>query len=222
MKILVVEDDQEVADYVIAGLHQAGHSADAVVDGHEGLLEAARGHYDVLVVDRMLPGLDGLSLIKGLRAMAIDTPALILSAMGSVEQRVEGLRAGSDDYLTKPFAFSELLARVEILARRPHASAPEHLEVADLLLNPASRTVERAGTAIDLQPKEFALLEYLMRNAGQVVTRTMLLEHVWQLDFDPKTNIVDVHVSNLRQKIDRDYDPKLIHTVRGSGYVVRA
>ena len=223
MKILLVEDDEEVNRYVARGLTEAGHNVHALTDGNDAFIEASHGSYDVWVVDRMLPGLDGLSMIKALRAMENRTPALILSALGEVDHRVEGLRAGSDDYLTKPFAFSELLARVEVLTRRVEQEAPSQvLQVENLEMDLLSRTVRRGQRQVDLLPREFSLLAYLMRHSGQVVTRTMLLEQVWQLNFDPQTNLVDVHISRLRQKIDRDEETALIHTVRGVGYVLRA
>ncbi len=223
MKILVVEDDRETASYLIKGLSESGYIVDRAGDGREGLFLASSGGYDAIILDRMLPGMDGLALLGALRAAVIGTPALILSALGSVDDRVKGLRAGGDDYLVKPFAFSELLARVEALLRRGvAAAATTRLGVADLELDLLTRTVKRCGKAIDLLPREFRLLEYLMRNAGHVVTRTMLLEHVWDYHFDPQTNVVDVHVSRLRQKIDKSFDRPLLHTVRGAGYCLRA
>ncbi|MEM8608318.1 MAG: response regulator transcription factor [Myxococcota bacterium] len=223
MNILVVEDDAEVSAYVVKGLEEAGHHARAVLDGDSALLEASHGQFDAVIIDRMLPGLDGISVVKALRAMGKDTPVLILSALGEVDHRVEGLRAGSDDYLTKPFAFSELLARVEAMARRSRRSeAHTALSVGDLELDLLSRTAKRGDRSIELLPREFALLEYMMVHAGQVVTRTMLLESVWGLNFDPQTNVVDVHIARLRQKIDKGFDTRLIHTVRGAGYVIRA
>jgi two-component system OmpR family response regulator len=222
MRILVVEDDRETANYLVKALGEAGHVADPAYDGEAGFELATAEEYDVLVVDRMLPKRDGLSLIAGLRTAGDRVPVLILSALGQVDDRVTGLRAGGDDYLTKPYAFSELLARVEVLGRR---SAPKEAEtvyrVADLELDRLARKVHRGGEPIILQPREFRLLEYLMKNAGHVVTRTMLLEHVWDYHFDPQTNVIDVHVSRLRGKIDKGFDRPLIHTVRGSGYVVR-
>jgi len=224
MRILVVEDDAEVAGYVAKGLREHGHAVDTVADGRDGLHRARTEPYDALVIDRMLPGMDGLDLVQSLRETNSQVPVLFLSALGEVDDRVKGLRAGGDDYLTKPFAFSELLARVEALARRADSAAGEQarLQVADLKLDCLARTVERGGQPIALQPREFKLLEYLMRHAGQVVTRTMLLEHVWDYHFDPQTNVIDVHISRLRGKIDRDFDPPLLHTVRGAGYVLRA
>ena len=222
MNLLIVEDDADVAAYVVQGLQQSGHTAQWLEDGNTALIEAQHGGFDVMVIDRMLPGLDGISLIKALRAIGIDTPVLILSALGEVNHRVEGLRAGSDDYLTKPFAFSELLARIEALARRNKPGSQESsLQVADLSLDLLARRAQRRGQDIELLPREFALLEFLMRHAGQVVTRTMLLESVWGLNFDPQTNIVDVHISRLRKKIDKDFDHPLLHTMRGAGYVIR-
>ncbi|AIB11248.1 response regulator [Azospirillum brasilense] len=223
MKVLVIEDDQQAASYLAKGLKEAGHVVDAANDGKEGLFLAGSEHYDVMIVDRMLPGRDGLSLVEILRATGNDTPVLFLSALGSVDDRVKGLKAGGDDYLTKPFAFSELLARIEVLVRRRSAAQPQtRLAVADLELDLLSRTVRRAGKSIDLLPREFALLEYLMRNAGSVVTRTMMLENVWDYHFDPQTNVIDVHIARLRQKIDKDFPTPLIHTVRGAGYSLRA
>ena len=223
MKILVIEDDQQAASYLAKGLKEAGHVVDVANDGKEGLFLAGSEHYDVMIVDRMLPGRDGLSLVEILRATGNDTPVLFLSALGSVDDRVKGLKAGGDDYLTKPYAFSELLARIEVLVRRRSAAQPQtRLVVADLELDLLSRTVRRAGKSIDLLPREFALLEYLMRNAGSVVTRTMMLENVWDYHFDPQTNVIDVHIARLRQKIDKDFPTPLIHTVRGAGYSLRA
>ncbi|MFD1702179.1 winged helix-turn-helix domain-containing protein [Methylopila henanensis] len=222
MKLLIVEDDREAAAYMVKALSEAGHVADHASDGAEGYEFATSGSYDVLVVDRMLPKLDGLSLIGRLRAEGATTPVLILSALGHVDDRVQGLRAGGDDYLTKPYAFAELLARVETLARRGQASAGETVyRVADLEIDRLSHSCSRAGQEIVLQPREFRLLEYLMRNAGQVVTRTMLLENVWDYHFDPQTNVIDVHVSRLRSKIDKGFDKPLLHTVRGAGYLIR-
>ncbi|KAA0572724.1 response regulator transcription factor [Azospirillum sp. Sh1] len=223
MKILVIEDDRQAASYLAKGLKEAGHVVDVANDGKEGLFLAGAEHYDVMIVDRMLPGRDGLSLVQVLRAAGNDTPVLFLSALGSVDDRVKGLKAGGDDYLTKPFAFSELLARIEVLVRRRGAGQPQtRLTVGDLELDLLSRSVRRAGKAIDLLPREFSLLEYLMRNAGSVVTRTMMLENVWDYHFDPQTNVIDVHIARLRQKIDKDFPTPLIHTVRGAGYSLRA
>jgi two-component system OmpR family response regulator len=222
MRILLIEDDREAAQFLARGLRESGHTVDYAADGEDGLAQARDGAYDVLVVDRMLPKLDGLSVVKTLRSEAIRTPALILSALGEVDDRVKGLRAGGDDYLAKPYAFSELLARIEALARR---SRPEEQEtryvVGDLMLDRLSHRVTRAGQHILLQPREFRLLEYLMKNAGQVVTRTMLLEHVWDYHFDPQTNVIDVHISRLRSKIDKGFDKPILHTVRGAGYMIR-
>ncbi|MFN3687496.1 winged helix-turn-helix domain-containing protein [Salinarimonas sp.] len=224
MKILIVEDDREAARFLAKGLTEAGHVVDHAADGLDGYALAEAGGYDVLVVDRMLPKLEGLSLIRSLREQGDTTPVLILSALGQVDDRVKGLRAGGDDYLTKPYAFSELLARVEVLARRRGAGAGGEdtvYRVGDLELDRLSRRVTRAGREIELQPREFRLLEYLMKNAGQVVTRTMLLEHVWDYHFDPQTNVIDVHVSRLRAKIDKGFETALIQTVRGAGYRIR-
>jgi two-component system OmpR family response regulator len=222
MRILIIEDDRDAAQYLAKGLRESGHSAEVAEDGRDGLLRAAVEPFDVLIVDRMLPNLDGLSLVQHLRKTGHATPVLFLSALGEVDDRVRGLRAGGDDYLAKPYAFSELLARIENLGRRrdPRAAATR-LKVADLELDLLSRKASRAGQAIDLQPREFQLLETLMRHAGQVMTRTMLLEQVWNYHFDPQTNVIDVHISRLRQKIDRGFEPPLIHTVRGAGYCVR-
>jgi two-component system, OmpR family, response regulator len=222
MRILVIEDDRETANYLVKAMGEAGHVADSAFDGEEGLERAKAEDYDVLVVDRMLPKRDGLSLISELRAAGNQAPVLILSALGQVDDRVTGLRAGGDDYLPKPYAFSELLARIEVLGRR---SAPKEAEtvyrVADLELDRLARKVKRGSEPIVLQPREFRLLEYLMKNAGTVVTRTMLLEKVWDYHFDPQTNVIDVHMSRLRAKIDKGFDRPLLHTVRGSGYVMR-
>ena len=222
MRALLVEDDPAIAEFVMRGLREAGYAVDHEADGEAGLEAAARAAYDVAIVDVMLPKRDGLSLIEELRRRGVSTPVLILSARRSVDDRVRGLQTGGDDYLTKPFAFAELLARVQALVRRS-TRAPESttLTVDDVALDLLSRRVSRAGTAIDLRPREFALLEYLMRNAGKVVSKTMILSHVWEYNFDPQTNIVDVLVSRLREKIDRPFDKKLLHTVRGVGYVLR-
>jgi two-component system OmpR family response regulator len=221
MKLLLIEDDQRAADYVANGLRESGHSVDHAGDGVEGLTLALAGRYDVIVADRMLPYMDGLAVVQALRAQGMTTPILILSALAKVDDRVKGLRAGGDDYLTKPFAFSELLARIEVLNRRSAASEPAtRLRVADVELDLVSRKVTRGGRPADLTAREFRLLEYLMRHAGQVVTRTMLLENVWDLHFDPQTNVIDVHVSRLRHALDCEGAPPLIHTVRGSGYVL--
>ena len=224
MRILVIEDDQETADYLRKGLAESGHVADHASSGPDGLGMARGGRYDVLIVDRMLPGMDGLAVIRRLREEKAATPVLILSALGQVNDRVRGLRAGGDDYLVKPFAFAELLARVEALARRAstEAESATHLQVGDLEMDLLGRTVARAGKPIDLQPREFRLLEHLMRHEGQVVTRTMLLEGVWDYHFDPQTNVIDVHISRLRAKIDKGFETPLLHTVRGAGYCLRA
>jgi two-component system, OmpR family, response regulator len=224
--VLIIEDDREAAGYMAKGLQESGHNVDVVHDGREGLLMAAGGEFDALIVDRMLPGLDGLSIVKTLRATGNQTPVLFVSALGDVDERVKGLRSGGDDYLSKPYAFSELLARLESLARRRTTVSPTGPETVlryhDLTLDLLARRVARAGKPIDLQPREFRLLEVLMRHAGQVMTRTMLLEKVWDYRFDPQTNVIDVHISRLRQKIDRGYEHALIHTIRGAGYSLRA
>ena len=223
MHALLIEDDDTIADFVARGLREAGFAVDRTADGAEGLDAALAQTYDVAVVDVMLPRRDGLSVIEELRRKGVITPVLILSAKRSVDDRVRGLQAGGDDYLTKPFAFAELLARVQALVRRASRTPePTTLTVEDLVLDLLSRRVTRAGIAVDLRPREFALLEYLMRNAGKVVSKTMILSHVWEYNFDPQTNIVDVLVSRLRDKVDRAFDRKLIHTVRGVGYVLRA
>lgn len=224
MKILLAEDDRQTADYLRQGLLAEGYSVDHVPDGRDALVQATLQPYDLLVVDRMMPGLDGLSLVKALRSAQIKTPILILTAMGGVTDRVEGLQAGADDYLVKPFAFSELSARLAALARRPALAegARDLLRVGDLTLDTVRRTVSRGGTEIDLQPREFRLLEHLMRAAGRVQTRTMLLEAVWDFHFDPGTSVVETHMSRLRAKIDRPFDKPLLHTVRGAGYMLKA
>jgi len=223
MRALLIEDDPQVVSFLLKALREVGAVADHATDGKEGLLLAASADYDVLIVDRMLPKLDGLAIVRTLRASGNRTPVLILSAMGEVDDRVEGLRAGGDDYLVKPFAFSELHARLEALMRRGATQAQEtRLRVGDLEMDLLTREVRRAGNEIQLQAREFLLLEYLMRHGGQVVTRTMLLEHVWDYHFDPQTNVIDVHVSRLRNKIDKGFDTPLLHTVRGAGYVLRA
>jgi len=222
MKLLVVEDDREAGAYLKRALNQAGHTVDHVADGREGLLLAAAESYDVIVLDRMLPKMDGLAIVRTIRASGVKTPVLLLTALGGIDDRVEGLEAGGDDYLVKPFAIAELMARVNALARRPPPQdAPTALQVADLRLDRLARTVTRGGDRIELQPREFQLLEYLMRHAGRVVTRTMLLESVWDYHFDPKTNIVETHMSRLRAKVDRGRARELIHTVRGAGYCLR-
>jgi len=223
VRVLVIEDDEEAARYVVKGLAESGHVADHAADGTRGLELALSGPYDVLVVDRMLPKLDGVAIVAALRRSGITIPVLVLSALGRVEDRVEGLKSGADDYLPKPFAFAELLARLEALVRRAKPEAAEtRLRVADLELDVVRRTVRRGGAAIDLKPREFRILEYLMRHAGQVVTRTMLLENVWDYQFDPQTNVIDVHMSRLRQKIDGEGDRPLLQTVRGAGYRLRS
>jgi two-component system, OmpR family, response regulator len=224
MRILLIEDDVTTAAYVEKALGECGYVVDHAADGRDGLFHATESGYDLIVLDRMLPNLDGLSLVQALRAAGISTPVLILSALGQVDDRVKGLRAGGDDYLTKPFAFSELLARVEALLRRRTGAPvePTRLAVGDLEMDLLRRVVRRAGQDIDLKPREFRLLEFLMRHSGHVVTRTMLLEGVWDYHFDPQTNVIDVHISRLRQKIDRGFEPPLLHTVRGAGYVLRA
>ncbi len=222
MRILLIEDDREAAAYLSKALREAGHVADHAADGEIGAAMAADGGYDALVVDRMLPKRDGLSIVEELRQRGDQTPALFLSALGQVDDRVAGLRAGGDDYLAKPYAFSELLARVEALGRRQKPGTAETVyRVGDLELDRLGHTVMRSSQVIPLQPREFRLLEYLMKNAGQVVTRTMLLENVWDYHFDPQTNVIDVHVSRLRAKIDKGFGEPLLHTVRGAGYMIR-
>ncbi len=224
MRILVVEDDKDVASFITKGLKEVGHTVEHTTTGRDGLFLAATENYDAVILDRMLPGgTDGLSVVETLRAQNNHTPVLILSALAQVDDRVRGLKSGGDDYLTKPFAFSELVARVEALSRRRNSEGPTtRLTCADLEMDLLGRTVRRAGQKIDLQPREFRLLEYLMRHQGQVVTRTMLLEGVWDYHFDPQTNVIDVHVSRLRQKIDKPFPTPLIHTVRSAGYLMRA
>jgi two-component system OmpR family response regulator len=222
MKLLVVEDDKEAAAYLKRALSEAGHVVDVAAAGRDGLLLAAGEPYDVIVLDRMLPELDGLAILRTIRASGVKTPVLLLTALGGIDDRVEGLDAGGDDYLVKPFAFAELLARVNALARRPPPQEVRtEFAVADLRLDLLKRTVTRGAQRIELQAREFQLLEYLMRHAGRVVTRTMLLESVWDFHFDPKTNIVETHMSRLRGKVDRGHAQELIHTVRGAGYVLR-
>jgi two-component system OmpR family response regulator len=220
MRLLLIEDDAEVRAFVAKGLTEGGHAVDCASDGREGLFLATTEPYDALIVDRMLPELDGLTIVQTLRGADNPVPILILSALGEVDDRVKGLRAGGDDYLVKPFAFSELCARLDALLRRARAAeAPDvELVVGDLVMDRLTREVRRGETSIELKPREFRLLEYLMRHAGQVVTRTMLLEHVWDYHFDPQTNVIDVHISRLRAKIDRDFDVPLLKTVRGAGY----
>lgn len=222
MKILIIEDDLEAVDYLKKAFRESGIVADHAENGEDGFHMAAEEHYDVLVVDRMLPKRDGLSVIADLREANVETPVLILSALGQVDDRVTGLRAGGDDYLPKPYAFSELLARVEVLGRRKGGRDETLYRVSDLELDRLSHEVRRAGQNILLQPREFRLLEYLMKNAGQVVTRTMLLENVWDYHFDPQTNVIDVHISRLRGKIEKDFDTPLLHTIRGAGYMMKA
>ena len=223
MRILIVEDDVEAAQYLAKAFRESGHMADSAHDGLEGYDMARDETYDVLIVDRMLPKMDGLSVIGGLRAQKVTTPVLILSALGQVDDRVKGLRAGGDDYLPKPYAFSELLARVEVLARRKQPGSGEETvyRVSGLELDRLAHKLTRNGKEIVLQPREFRLLEYLMKHHGQVVTRTMLLENVWDYHFDPQTNVIDVHISRLRAKIDKGFDPPLLQTVRGAGYTIR-
>lgn len=223
MRLLLVEDDVDAADFVLRGLREAGYAVDHAGDGRDGLFKATEVAYDLVIADRMLPYVDGLSLVSVLRSNGNTVPVLILSALGSVDDRVTGLRAGGDDYLAKPFAFSELLARIEARLRRGQAGAEvTRLRVADLEMDLLSRQVTRDGRVLELTAREFQLLEVLLRRAGQVVTRTMLLEMVWDFDFDPHTNVIDVHVSRLRRTVDRDFDQPLIHTVRGAGYMLRA
>jgi len=223
MKILLIEDDRHTASYLVKALREHGHVVDHVASGRDGLAAASAAGYDIMVIDRMLPEIDGLSIVKAIRALKVKAPVLLLTTLGGVNDRVEGLEAGADDYLTKPFAFAELLARITALARRPPiASEPTVLRAGDLEMDLLKRTVTRAGQRIDLQTQEFKLLEYLLRNAGQVVTRTMLLENVWGFHFDPHTSVVETHISRLRAKVDRDFDDELIHTIRGSGYSLDA
>jgi two-component system OmpR family response regulator len=223
MRILVIEDDRDAASWLIKGLTESGHVIDHAANGEDGLAMAQENLHDILIVDRMLPKMDGLSIIRTLRAKGVTTPVLILSALSDVDERVKGLRAGGDDYLAKPYAFSELLARVEGLGRRSSQEPQEtKLKAGDLEIDLLTRAVTRAGQNIPLQPREFKLLEYLMRNAGHIVTRTMLLENVWDYHFDPQTNVIDVHVSRLRSKIDKGFDEPLLQTVRGAGYMIRA
>jgi two-component system OmpR family response regulator len=222
MRLLIIEDDRDSADYLVKAFREVGHIADQAFDGEEGLSLATNGDYDVLIVDRMLPKRDGLSLIGALREKGDHTPALILSALGQVDDRIKGLRAGGDDYLPKPYSFAELLARVEVLSRRSGGPAEETVyRVGNLELDRLSHRVTRGEGEITLQPREFRLLEYLMKHAGQVVTRTMLLENVWDYHFDPQTNVIDVHISRLRSKIDKGFDRPLLHTIRGAGYMIR-
>ncbi|MGD9545029.1 MAG: response regulator transcription factor [Methylocystis sp.] len=223
MRILIIEDDAEASEYLVKAFREQGHVAEQAADGLAGYGRASEGDYDILIVDRMLPKMDGLSLISGLREQGVQTPALILSALGQVDDRVKGLRAGGDDYLPKPYSFSELLARVEALARRRVGPKGEETQyrVGDLELDRLSHKVTIGGQEVVLQPREFRLLEYLMKHAGQVVTRTMLLENVWDYHFDPQTNVIDVHISRLRSKIDKGRENPLLHTIRGAGYMIR-
>ncbi|OWJ67676.1 response regulator transcription factor [Inquilinus limosus] len=224
MRILVIEDDAQAAQYLTKGLRESGFVVDHAPDGPQGLFLATSETYDAMIVDRMLPGMDGLLIVETIRRNGNQTPVLFLSAMGQVDDRVRGLRAGGDDYLTKPYAFTELLARLEALLRRgaSPAAAQTELQIGDLRMDLLSRSVSRSGRKIDLQQREFQILEYLMRHSGQVVTRTMLLENVWNYHFDPQTNVIDVHISRLRQKIDKDFETPLLQTVRGAGYCLRA
>ncbi|CAM9953273.1 unnamed protein product [Chrysoparadoxa australica] len=221
MRVLIIEDDQEVSAFIAKGLKEARHQADVANNGKDGLFLASTAQYDVLIVERMLPELDGLSVIKALRALNKSMPILILSALGEVDDRVDGLRSGGDDYLVKPFAFSELLARIEILGRRQSSQAEQsQLSAGDLILDRMTRKVTRAGKLIELQTREFNLLEFLLKHQNQVVTRTMLLESVWDYHFDPQTNVIDVHISRLRSKVDKGFDTPIIQTVRGAGYII--
>jgi two-component system OmpR family response regulator len=223
MRILLVEDDLNIASFILKGLKEAGFAVDHAANGEDGLDLVLNEPYDAAIIDIMLPKLDGLTLIEELRRKKINTPVIILSAKRSVDDRIKGLQTGGDDYLTKPFSFSELLARVEALIRRAtRTTEPSRLHVGDLSMDLLTREIERAGKKIDLQPREFALLEYLMRSAGRVVSKTMILEHVWDYNFDPQTNVVDVLVCRLRDKVDRDFREKMIHTIRGVGYVLKA
>ena len=224
MKLLLIEDDKSVSEYIAKGMRESGHVVDSADNGRDGLFLATTEKYDVMIVDRMLPNLDGLTIIKTLRGAGITTPALILSAMGEVDDRVSGLRSGGDDYLVKPFAFTELLARVEILDRRQKqmgSPVTTKITVGDLEIDLLSRKVTRQGKEITLQTREFSLLEYMLKHKGQVVTRTMLLENVWDYHFDPQTNVIDVHISRLRSKIDKNFDTPIIRTVRGAGYIIK-
>jgi two-component system, OmpR family, response regulator len=223
MRLLLVEDDAETRDYVRRGLLALGHQVDVAADGQEGLLMAGDGGYDVIVLDRMLPRLDGMGVLAALRAGGVRSPVLMLTALGDVEARVEGIEAGADDYLAKPFSFAELAARLGALGRRPPLTAepPSRLALADLEMDRLKREVRRGGQRIELQPREFRLLEYLLEHAGRVVTRAMLLEHVWDYHFDPRTSVVETHISRLRAKIDRGFEVELLHTVRGAGYCLK-
>lgn len=223
MKILVIEDDKEAASYMVKGLTESGHTTVLATDGKEGLGQALTSDFDVMIVDRMLPSLDGLSIVSAVRAAKIKTPILFLSALGEVDNRIEGLKAGGDDYLTKPYSFSELIARIEALFRRnqPEEAAVPKLRFHDLELDLATHRVTRGGKSISINPREFRMLEYFVRNKGRIITRTMLLEKVWDQHFDPKTNVVDVYINRLRNKIDKDFDKPLLQTVRGAGYILR-
>ncbi len=222
MRALVIEDDKQVAEFIVKGLKENGFAVDSAKDGREGLFLAASEPYDVIVLDRMLPLVDGLSLLKTLRTTGSDVPVLILSAMGEVNQRIEGLRAGSDDYMAKPFSITELVTRVQVLLKRNISHSSEtQLQVGSLSVDLLSRKVFRKGQEIELKPREFQLLEFLMRHAGQIVTRTMILEHVWDYNFDPQTNVIDVHISRLRNKIDKGFSSNMLHTIRGAGYSIR-
>ncbi|WP_114228457.1 MULTISPECIES: response regulator transcription factor [Sphingomonas] len=223
-KILIVEDDAETAAYLTRGLSEEGHSVEHAANGQDGLYRATDGQFDLIILDRMLPGLDGIAVLKALRAAGLTTPVLVLSALASVGDRIDGLESGSDDYLVKPFSFAELLARANALLRRSEArvNVDPKLTVADLEIDPLARSVRRAGKKLDLKPREYLLLEYFARNAGRVVTRTMLLEKVWDYHFDPGTNVIDVHVSRLRRKLDDGFEKPLLHTVRGAGYMLAA
>ncbi|OOY19124.1 DNA-binding response regulator [Thioclava sp. DLFJ5-1] len=219
MKLLLIEDDATTADYVLRGLREEGHTVDHLANGRDGLTQALGGTYDVMIIDRMLPELDGLSITRAIRAAKVTTPIIFLTAIGGVDDRIEGLNAGADDYLVKPFAFGELSARLAALARRPQAQSEQvMLEAGDLKMDLIARKVTRSGQEIDLLPREFSLLEFLLRRKGRVQTRTMLLEGVWDLNFDPQTNVVETHISRLRNKVDKPFDRDLIHTVRGAGY----
>ncbi|MEK6746487.1 MAG: response regulator transcription factor [Pseudomonadota bacterium] len=219
MKILLIEDDKESAKYLLKGLREQGHVVDHCVSGKDGLFMATTEHYDAMIIDRMLPEVDGITIVQTLRASDNQTPIILLTALDKVEERVKGLKVGADDYLAKPYSFSELQARLDAITRRKSGEkATTTLTCADLEMDLLSRTVKRGGKIIDLQAREFSLLEYLMRNHGTVVTRTMLLENVWDYNFDPQTNVIDVHISRLRQKIDKGFDKSLIQTLRGSGY----
>ncbi len=220
MKILLIEDDRETGKYIVKGLNENGYTIDYAAEGNDGLYFAMNNDYDLIIIDRMLPGIDGLSIIKMLRSVEKRMPILILSALGDVDERVEGLKAGGDDYLTKPYAFSELLARIEALLRRGKETSMQSLQVGSLKMNLENYTVTRKGKKIELKPREFRLLEYLVRHKDHIVTRTMLLENVWDYNFDPQTNVIDVHISRLRSKIDKGFDKQLIKTIRGIGYKI--